>query len=139
MFGKKVDSPHRLQVKHKGQGETLFSEITTEGGIAGIARHRRHRRHRKNSPQKGDLASWCFLRLESPRPCCDEARQCASRRRRCRAMSAMTAILYFVPNAGAGYCGSFSRVRFARCISSSSKRSDGATIELARGSMRLYT
>src|SRR5215472_8022440 len=66
-------------VNHKGEGETLFSEISTEGGIAGIARHRRHRRHRKNSPQKGDVASWCFLRLESPRPCCDEARQCASR------------------------------------------------------------
>src|SRR5262249_12061610 len=46
---------------------------------------------------------------------------------------------YFAPNAGAGYCGSFSRVRLARCISSSPKRSDGATIELARGSMRLYT
>src|SRR5215472_1563296 len=50
-----------------------------KGGIAVIARHRRHRRDRKNGPQKGDLASWVFLRLEPPRACCNVARQCASR------------------------------------------------------------
>src|SRR5262252_3156270 len=37
-----------------------------KGGIAVIARHRRHRRHRRDRKnRKGDLASWCFLRLES--------------------------------------------------------------------------
>src|SRR6185369_3150159 len=39
---------------------------------------------------------------------------------------------------GAGYVGSFSRVRFARWISNSPNRIDGATIALGSGSARLY-
>jgi hypothetical protein len=46
---------------------------------------------------------------------------------------------YFVAelNAGGGYCGSFSRVRFARWISSSPNSNDGPTIALGSGSERL--
>jgi hypothetical protein len=48
-------------------------------------------------------------------------------------------IRYLAPvfSDGAGYCGSFSRVRLARWMSSSPNNNDGPTIALGRGSARL--